>query len=343
MPMFLAHQKSGSRFTALKSSDLSRKAPLLTFPLLTATLSKWSINLFSSFTNLWLHFSAFLCALGASTAHSIQTISVPLGRYGDVGSMSRNRIYFSLILVLILLLASLFPTAKAVGLGLTHQQHSSAQHRLQSSPFYDSERSGADSVPPVDDSTIKIRTRDSTPVLQPRQLGGPAIDPFLYSAPPVDSGPQRPAYVPVLVPGSYYYPVYSSPWGYPETRIVGTYSQYNSVPRRTSQTNRRKSGNKKRRDKFKGEKCPKICDTCVRIQDNRGKIKAELISLRSDKLHREKLTFATSSIRHKQSNFHYHWAQVNEGSLSVKLLDITISMFAGLRRSILFQVKNDFL
>ncbi|KAM7537900.1 hypothetical protein Aperf_G00000078790 [Anoplocephala perfoliata] len=285
MPMLLADQKSGTRFTALKSSDQYRKAPLPSYPLLAAALSKWSINPFSSSTHLWHCSSAFLYVSEASTSPNIQTIRAPLGRYRNVGSMSQNRTYFSSVLVLIIL-ASLLPT-KAAGLGLPLQQHNSAQHLLQSSPFYDPDRLGSDSVPPVDDSTIKIRTRDPSPAHKPAQLGGPPIDQFLYSAPPVESSPQQPAYVPLLFPGPYYYPFYGSAWSYPET-----YGQYNPV----SRTNRRKSGNKKRRDRYKSERCPKVCDTCVRMQERDLDQEKE-----RDELQKRFATHVKPSLQHRNS------------------------------------------
>ncbi|VDL19076.1 unnamed protein product [Hymenolepis diminuta] len=250
MPMFLAGQESGRHYLALKSVDRYKNTPFLTSSFLTATVSLWNIHFLSRFSNLWHYFNDFW------EAPSVRTINFSSERYRDGGVMSQNRIYFSSILVLILFLSSLVPTVSAVGLGLNRQQQSSHQRQPQDPPFYDPARTGAESVSSNDDSTIVVRTREaSAPTQQPPQpFGGPVISPYQYNVPPMNPGPQQPLLVPVYYPNYKYYPVYGGSWVYPETR-------------RNLQQNRQKNGNRRRKERQRGGKCPKVCDTCIRTHD----------------------------------------------------------------------------
>ncbi|VUZ51552.1 unnamed protein product [Hymenolepis diminuta] len=261
MPMFLAGQESGRHYLALKSVDRYKNTPFLTSSFLTATVSLWNIHFLSRFSNLWHYFNDFW------EAPSVRTINFSSERYRDGGVMSQNRIYFSSILVLILFLSSLVPTVSAVGLGLNRQQQSSHQRQPQDPPFYDPARTGAESVSSNDDSTIVVRTREaSAPIQQPPQpFGGPVISPYQYNVPPMNPGPQQPLLVPVYYPNYKYYPVYGGSWVYPETRLVGNFGSYNL--RRNLQQNRQKNGNRRRKERQRGGKCPKVCDTCIRTHD----------------------------------------------------------------------------
>nr|CDS30904.1 expressed protein [Hymenolepis microstoma] len=255
-PMFLSGQESGRHYLVLKSADLNKTLPLLASSILTTIISLWNKHIPSLFSNLWHYFNDFL------EARSVQTIRFTSERYRNDEVMSQNWIYFSSILVLILFLSNIIPTANAVGLGLNRPQ----QRQPQTSPFSDPARTGVESVPPADDSTIVIRTVEApAPVQQPVQpFGLPPLKPYQYNVHPMNPDPQQPAYVPVYYPNHNYYRVYG-PWGYPETRVFGNCGPYNS--RRNSQQNRQKNGNRRRKMRQRGEKCPKICDTCIKTHD----------------------------------------------------------------------------
>ncbi|VDK46004.1 unnamed protein product [Taenia asiatica] len=187
-------------------------------------------------------------------------------------------------LVILVLLLSLLPTAKAFGLGHFHQQRNPTLHRPASPPLYDLERATDGTL--TEDSTVKIRTREvenhppppPLPSIPLQQVENPVAEPWLYNVPPVDPNLQRAAaFTPVFVPNYNYY-AFGTPWSYPETRLVGAYapaaspvSQWNPQAHyyysRNPAQYRRKPGDKKRRDKYKGEKCQKICETCLRNYD----------------------------------------------------------------------------
>lgn len=269
-PMFLAGQESGRHYLVLKSTDLNNALPLLASSILTTITSLWNKHIPSLFSNLWHYFNDFL------EARSVQTIRFPSERYRNDEVMSQNWIYFSLILVLILFLPNLIPTANAVGLGLNRPQQGSYQRQPPTSPFSDPVRTGVESVPSSDDSTIVIRTVEApAPVQQPGQpFGLPPIKPYQYNVPPMNPDLQQPAYVPVHFPNYNYYRVYGS-WGYPESQVFGNCGPYNS--RRNSHQNRQKNGNRRRKERQRGEKCQKICDACIKTHNsNHEKAKDEL-------------------------------------------------------------------
>ncbi|VDO03343.1 unnamed protein product [Rodentolepis nana] len=256
--MFLVGQESGRHYLVLKSTDLYKNLPLLASSILTTIFSLWNKHIPTLFSNLWHNFNEIL------GARSIQTIRFPSERYRNDEVMSRNWIYFYSILVLILFLSNLIPTANAGVLGLGRSQQGSHQLQPQTSPFSDPANTGVESVPSPDDSTIVIRTVPVS-VLQPVQpIGLPSMKPYQFLVPPMNPEPQQPAPVPVYYPNYNYYPVYGSR-GYPKSQFFGNCGPYNS--RRNSQQNRQKNGNRRRKERRKGEKCPKVCDTCIKTHD----------------------------------------------------------------------------
>ncbi|KAH9282371.1 hypothetical protein ECG_04997 [Echinococcus granulosus] len=279
-PMLLAEEETGRRETVHILADNKEEAHLLSPLLSTAQHLCTSSHEGLDFNEVlaYLHiFTALLRPFRIIACPSDKTIS-KTERIKNDGSAQENRNFPPLTLVhlvILVLLLSLLPTANAFGLGQTRQQRNQALHRPASAPLFDPERT-VDGVP-VEDSTVRIRTREvgnhpSTPL---QQVENPAADPWLYGVPPVDPSVQRPAYTPVFVPNYNYYTVYGTPWVYPETRLVGTYSPSPAVPQwppqayypRNSVQHRRKTGDRRRKDKYKGEKCPKICETCLRSYD----------------------------------------------------------------------------
>ncbi|KAL5964207.1 hypothetical protein TSMEX_008066 [Taenia solium] len=298
--MLLAEEEVSIRETALtlagQKEEEEKEAHLLP-PLLSTAAQQHSCT--STYgcvdcnrARAYLHIATTLLRpFGILVCPSDKTIIEQPVRIRNDGSAQENRNFSPLILVhlvILVLLLSLLPTVKAFGLGHFHQQRNPTLHRPASPPLYDPERATDGTL--TEDSTVKIRTREvenppPPPPLPPnplQQVENPLVEPWLYNVPAVDPNLQRAAaFTPVFVPNYNYYTVYGTPWSYPETRLVGAYapsappvSQWNPQAQyyytRNPAQYRRKPGDKKRRDKFKGEKCQKICETCLRGYDGAG-------------------------------------------------------------------------
>ncbi|VDM34198.1 unnamed protein product [Hydatigera taeniaeformis] len=279
--MLLAEEETGRRETALTLADRKEVAHLLPPLLSTAQHSCTSTQGRVDFANVraYLHtFTALLRSFGILVCPSDETISEPVRtKNNESAQENRSPPPFALIhlIIIVLLLFNLLPTTNAFELGQIRQQRNPTLLRPVSPPLFDSERS-ADGVP-TEDSTVKIRTRDveNPPRVALPQVDNSIADPWLYNVPSVDSSVQRPALTPVFVPNYNQYAVYSPLWSYPETRLVGAYGPPPPVPHwpsqpyysRNSAQFRRRLGERRRKEKYKGEKCPKICDTCLRSYD----------------------------------------------------------------------------
>ncbi|VDD79941.1 unnamed protein product [Mesocestoides corti] len=182
-------------------------------------------------------------------------------------------------LSILFLMLTLLPTTQSASLGLSHTKQSAS---LRSPPpYYDPGSTPRDNEnSPPDDQTIKIRTRDVAPSpLTANQEGAP-IDPMFYNAPALGPNAQRTPYSPVFIPNYNYYTMYGGGWGYPETRLLSYGSAYVPPPPpqwpqqqyypRPPGNQRRKPSGRRRKDKSKGDKCPKVCDSCIKQYDNGG-------------------------------------------------------------------------
>lgn len=308
--MPLADEEVGTRETALtlidpKEEEEGEEAHLL--PTLRPTAQQYSCTSSCECVNCrrgraYLHVvvSTLLRPFGVLVVcPSDKTISEPVRSSRNDGSAQENRksppLTLVQLVILLLLLLSPLPTAKAFGLGQILQPRNPTLHRPASPALSDPER-GVDDEP-AEESTVKIRTRDveNPPPPPPLPSGIPLqqvenhmADPWLYNVPIVDPNLQRGVpFTPVYVPNYNYYTAYGTPWGFPETRLVGAYappappmsqwtpqSQHYSYSyyhhSRNPAPSRRKPSERKRKEKYKGEKCQKICETCLRSYDGAG-------------------------------------------------------------------------
>ena len=210
--------------------------------------------------------STLVDSVGILTPSKHQTISelskILYHRRINLTKLRRSSFSILLYVIVAFCLLGLLPTVHGVGLGLTRKQRSPPQQMSPSSPFHENERPM--NTPLEEDQTIKIRTRDVENAPLPV---GSGVDPWLYNVPPVEPTSQQLAFVPAFVPNYHYYTVYRT-WDYPEARVVGPYGAQASQwsPRMLNQ-NRRKANGKRRKDKYKGERCPKFCESCIRSHE----------------------------------------------------------------------------